>query len=624
MIRKKQNKGKIKSTNLYLYLILLTILIFLVFALTRFFAKTKTTNKSRAETIINSDEDSSVSETTQQSVFKNTNVLYASNTTGPAIVAEYISQMGANSLLPQNFLENNRLVDQKTDSLNTNHYIYQQKANLDGRKIPFYKIYTVVHASDQGIYALDSGFTPNLDLPQISSIDERIEKARQKALDVAKINFPDDQVTLWGGSSTVVLNFQALGESEDPKNYLTEKIEVISKNGSSYTYFIDLESLEVKKDIKNSLGDSSVTIYQCDPDDFWNWMAFGLLCQPVSSSEAQTSIDLKNLNGIIKDANNYYKNTYNLESFSEIRIWLNKDCARNEWQPSSHILILCTRYISHATYIHELAHSIMEKNGLLVSDLFQGKSIEEAFADLFSYGYTKSFYYPICSPGGPKRILNDPGFNKYLKVLYDCRTGEINPDGDCSGNYNASPDSLFSANYNCNLTVDDPSGQAYTNSGVVTKAFSLMIEGGDLNGCRIEKIGKEKISNSVEVERALLIINRIIQAVYLKAPPVNFGKLYLAMQRACYDLYGEKSTTCENVTNALKATKMDQQPLNTTTAAECTRRFESSSSKKTIMQQDPTCTKKGLQFNIKPTPDVEKMNLDPLCFKLTPPPQVNK
>ncbi|NMC64064.1 MAG: hypothetical protein GYA55_12950, partial [SAR324 cluster bacterium] len=105
------------------------------------------------------------------------------------------------------------------------------------------------------------------------------------------------------------------------------------------------------------------------------------------------------------------------------------------------------------------------------------------------------------------------------------------------------PDKYRSPYFYCG--TNDLGGVHY-NSTVVSKAFYLISQGGDFNGCSIQGSG---------IEVAEQIMYRVVRYYY--GTNESFNAAYQHIQQACADLY--PTNTCAQVKAALQAVELNQQ-----------------------------------------------------------------
>ncbi|HEX7059846.1 MAG TPA: M4 family metallopeptidase, partial [Solirubrobacterales bacterium] len=116
------------------------------------------------------------------------------------------------------------------------------------------------------------------------------------------------------------------------------------------------------------------------------------------------------------------------------------------------------------------------------------------------------------------------------------------------------PDRMTSSRYVADIEQDD-SGGVHTNSGVNNKAGYLITDGDTFNGKTVTGLGIDKAARIYyEAESSLLTSGS------------DYADLYEALQQACTNSIGGSegitASDCVEVTDAVDATEMNQQPLN--------------------------------------------------------------
>ncbi|MFQ5452028.1 MAG: M4 family metallopeptidase [Candidatus Paceibacterota bacterium] len=213
---------------------------------------------------------------------------------------------------------------------------------------------------------------------------------------------------------------------------------------------------------------------------------------------------------------------------------------------------VCPSFLVNDVVAHEFAHGVTQYSiGGTLSGNEQG-ALNEALSDVYSYGVDEDWTMGEDSRAGVIRNLENP------PAVRD----RIGPQAD----------RMFSANYYCG-SADN--GGVHHNSGVLSKAFSLMVQGGDFNGCSVSGIGREKAHE---------IIYKA-ETVYLRGNSrANFGDMYRAVMSACSDIYSsEDSAECQAVKSAMQATEMDQQDSRSTKSPVC----------RSVSARTPECAGEG-------------------------------
>lgn len=309
-------------------------------------------------------------------------------------------------------------------------------------------------------------------------------------------------------------------------------------------YFIDLESGKIiyqESQLEQALNR---IVYNCHETD---------TC-PAARSEGQSAIidsDVNNLYTYLGRVYAFYNDHFNRDSYDNHGAVLQGyahridiagySCPNAAFVSGS--VQFCDGMVEPDMVMHELTHGVTKTTaGLMYS--YQSGALNESMSDIFATAMTDTWELAgdVHVPGlvTPVRYLDDP-----------TRRNQ--------------PDRLFSPFYACG---SDDAGGLHTNTSVANKAFYLMVQGGDFNGCHINGIGRDK-SYAIEY-RAL--------TRYL-TPSANFKDMYIALLLSCNDLYSASSTTCKNVETALQATELDQQPEDDQNGPVC----------ESIQEQVPAC-----------------------------------
>jgi hypothetical protein len=185
---------------------------------------------------------------------------------------------------------------------------------------------------------------------------------------------------------------------------------------------------------------------------------------------------------------------------------------------------------------HELTHGVTEyESGLFY--YYQSGAINEALSDVW---------------GEFIDLVNGRGTDtpaQRWKMGEDLPGGALRNMADPAAF--GDPDKMSSANYACDLAEHDAGG-VHTNSGVLNKTVSLLVDGGVFNGKTVAAIGITPTAK----------ILYLVQTGYLSSAS-DYANLYNAMNSACGALIGSSgitSSTCAAVRNAVDATEMNQQP----------------------------------------------------------------
>ncbi|MFZ3065949.1 MAG: M4 family metallopeptidase [Nitrospirota bacterium] len=113
------------------------------------------------------------------------------------------------------------------------------------------------------------------------------------------------------------------------------------------------------------------------------------------------------------------------------------------------------------------------------------------------------------------------------------------------------PDRIGNPNYACDLNEGDAGG-VHSNSGVNNKAAYLMTDGGTFNGYTVTGLGISKVARIYYEAQTNMLLSAS-----------DYNDLYNALQQACTNLIGTSGITssdCQQVTSAVYAVEMNQQP----------------------------------------------------------------
>lgn len=464
---------------------------------------------------------------------KDKGYIYKSSKTGIDVVKDFINKnpsFKGVKLLPSDFAENSDLIRSKKDSedkflkskninITNEHYIFEQKIN----EIPIYGSSLAVHLRNKNeIYSV-SGNLVKTKITTEQKITE--DEARQVALNDALKEVPGTTQFKIIKSQKYILNKKVLGLSNDEVNYLALGIQVDSSDKPptfSVLYFIDLETGEILHKLSNIMDFLDRQIYSC----------LGSSCSlvrdegepPVGDNDADNAYDY------FGDIYNYYFNNFQRDSYDDAGAALNgyvhAPVENAQWDGIQ--MSFRTGMVIKDVTAHELTHGVTQYTaGLIYRN--QSGALNESISDIF----------------GSNLDLNwTMGEGSILGIIRDMSNPPARND----------PDRLFSSLYQCNGSpsncgdFNDNCG-VHANSGVMNKAFYLITDGGNFNGCSVTGVGRDK--------SAMVVYQALTR--YLTSTS-NFKSMYGSMLSACNDLYTSGSSDCENIKRALQATEMDQQP----------------------------------------------------------------
>ena len=445
---------------------------------------------------------------------------------------------------PANFLLTGRLDDRQAGFLNAagtpvdaTHYYFQQKRC---NNVPVFGASLGIHVgASNNIYHI-SGAMIKTDATCTATINQT--RAHEIALDALKKVDPKSISLSVRQSEPAILNLQLVGVSDDVTNYFTQRVTACNENDLCKIYFVDLKTGRIVHDfqITSDLVNRKVTA---------DTGASRTEGQPAVGDQA-----VNNAYDFLGSIYSYYSTTHNRDSIDGAggQIWTHiASCAGpNAFWNGQRITLVCPSLATKDIIAHELQHGVTEyavQRGVSIRYWYESGALNESLSDIFGYA-------------------NDPddwtmGEGSGIGVIRDLS----NPPAK------GHPDREFSAKYYCRTCTDGKScdnGGVHINSGVLNKAFYLMVTGGafpnttdNIGQCQISGIGKEK---------AHLIIYRAL-ITYLKGKTTaNYADMYTAVNQACADLYnGATSAECINVKSAMQAVQMDQQKVGCSQGPKC-------------------------------------------------------
>src|SRR4029079_8317552 len=164
---------------------------------------------------------------------------------------------------------------------------------------------------------------------------------------------------------------------------------------------------------------------------------------------------------------------------------------------------------------------------------YQSGAINESFSDLWGEYYDQT-----------NGLGNDTAAVKWQIGEDISGLGVIRSMNDPSAF--GDPDKMSSPNYD---EAEDDNGGVHHNSGINSKAVSLMVDGGSFNGKTVTALGWTKTAAIYyEVNTNLL------------PSGADYSDLYYALQQACANLIGQKGITaanCAEVKDAVDAVEMN-------------------------------------------------------------------
>lgn len=215
--------------------------------------------------------------------------------------------------------------------------------------------------------------------------------------------------------------------------------------------------------------------------------------------------------------------------------------------------------------VHEWTHAYTEYTHALIYQ-YQSGALNEAYSDIVAESLQNIFGIPTTYPPRPninecgtisgtstKRWLVGDELTQFAQFFPEGLRDMYNPN--CQGNPRYTQDPFV-------LIGSADNGGVHINSGIANQGFSILSDGGTLNGVAVRGIG---------VVKALAIYLRAM-AVY-QGPTTNFAGHSIALAKSCNDLIGESlpdpktgaksnvvisDNDCAQVGNAMQATMMEQ------------------------------------------------------------------
>lgn len=532
------------------------LIIALVIVLSYFFIYSRASSDNQLLDVETATSESNIEQNetmTDVSLYKNKGYLYKTKNKGAAGAIEFLeknplyqedslpskdvkgaSTLGVSTtshyLLPTDFSHNSFLTKAITDrnQFNQEHFFFQQTL----ADTPIYGAVLAVHfKNDDEVYAVIGNLVNNNQVEQeIINQDE----AGEIALSEAKKEVPSGTQLKIISKNKYIINKKILGLSDDPTNYLTLAVTIISLDDPVLffkRYYVDLSTGNIiyqESLIRETL---QRIIYNCAGQTASCPSVRGEGSAPVNDSDVDNSYNY------LGETYQYYLSAFNRDSYDGQGGVLGTAVHFSSTNPQikcpnvfwigdpDYVIVACDGMVAKDVYTHELTHGVVEKTAQLIIPNQSG-ALNEGLADVFAYGLDNNWTMGEDTILGIIRYMNDP------------TQTPANVGGP-------QPDRLFSPYYYCG---EQDSGGVHKNNGVINKTFYLMVDGGNFNGCTITGIGKDK---------SLAIIYRAL-ITYL-TPTSNFKSLFTAALQACNDLYQSEPNTCNQVKSAFESTEMDQQ-----------------------------------------------------------------
>ncbi|MDO8270111.1 MAG: M4 family metallopeptidase [Candidatus Levybacteria bacterium] len=472
-------------------------------------------------------------------------------------------------IFPEKFSDNAFVIREEKDAddtflksnnfiLTNEHYFFDQKIN----GIPVYNAQVVIHLRNGSeIYAtsgnVSTAKTQTAEkLSESEAIKIAIEKAREES---------GARELIVKQTNKFYVNEKLLGLSNDVTDKIALKVEVESPGVPVLfrtDYIISLTNGEIIYTESQTRDALSRNIYNCQGGS--------CILTRKEGDPTVTDADVNNLYTYFGNIYDFLANNFGRDSFDGsgalIKGYVHAPtgfsingstmkCPNAFW--NGYEMVFCSGLVLLDVAAHELTHAITSRTANL-QYMRQSGALNESTSDIFGSAVDGNWEIgENLTPGiglpVPLRSMSNP---------------------PSKGN----PDKLSSTLYHCAISDN---GGVHKNSGVFNKTFYLMTDGGSYNGCSINGIGRDK---SIKVAYQAL-------TKYL-TPTSNFKDAYASYIQACNDLFGTGSPECENVTRAMQATELDQQPTGSVVSPIC----------QGIAMQSATCASSGGAPPVSPGP----------------------
>lgn len=255
----------------------------------------------------------------------------------------------------------------------------------------------------------------------------------------------------------------------------------------------------------------------------------------ASTAPGCTTADVNNAHDSVGNAYDFFRNRFGRDSYNNAGATINTYTCystnyRNAFWDGTRLVFGESFALADDVVAHEFSHAVTAySSGLNYS--YQSGALNESYSDIFGESVdltngrgtdTKAVKWEIGedipNPPSGRSMVNPPRYNHPDKVsspLYYCGSGD--------------------------------NGGVHLNSGVPNKAFTLMVDGGIFNNYQV---------NSIGIDRALQIQYRTNE--FYLGQSSQFVDNYNYLIRACGDLYGASSATCQEVRDAVNAVEMNR------------------------------------------------------------------
>jgi len=548
-----------------LFLLFGTIVAFLILrTLDKPPAATTSQGVSKINSIaVSEDSYSKLSDNTAQfSLYSKDKEIYVSSQKGERAALEFIeaaSQEGENQFLPVDKASKVAKTREEIEETGLEHYYYEQTIN----NVPVYGSAIQVHIKDGNtVYAADGKVVRTTKiLPGNVFEDQAIQIAYAKATEEA-----GEVPLVIESSNKTIINPVILGTSDDSNNYLSLAVRIQSEESLidfDTTYFVELTNGAIIHSVTNIAHAKNRQIRdgrRCQPNGDPS------TCTVVRSEGGQASgiADVDKAYEYIGEAYDYFFTKLKRDSYdnrgSSLNVIVqfvppenrsNVDCRNAYWISGYNTIVFCQQMVANDIAMHELAHGVTNATAQLEMHAQSG-ALNESFSDIFAHGLDDD--WTLGEDGHPDlgivRYFNDPP-----------RKGQS--------------DNLYSPLYLCpaNSTILNPCYRennycgVHINSGILNKAYYLMVDGGTFGGCSVSKVQKEKVQKVMY--RALTL--------HLQKTS-NLRNAYDAINRACGEISEMSGEDCKRIKIAMQSTKMDQQELGDILGNKCRNKPEQEAS----------------------------------------------
>lgn len=419
-----------------------------------------------------------------------------------------------------------------TDELGMQHVHFQQTQN----GIEVFGADLKVHLDGEGAVQVVNGYT----LPDARNVDvgavASAATAEQGA--IAYTRLADGVVS---EKKLVILNLGLLTAIPSP-SYLTYQVLVDSPSQpeKAQWVFVDANSGDVRFTYPANYEARNRTTYNVQSGS--NVTAAQLLrnetSPPVTSATNCSAQDINNAHDYAGQTYDFYWLRFGRDSYDGLGAPLKSYVCYGAnyqnafWSSYFQQMVYGKGFTADDVVAHELSHAVTQRSSNLNYN-GQSGALNESFSDIMG----EALDLTNNSGGDAESVRWDvgediPGLGASRDMMNPERFGD--------------PDSTTSPNYYCG-TGDN--GGVHTNSGVLNKAFALMVDGGTLNGITVSKLG---------LDLPARVIYRA-NTSYLSSS-ARFIDAYNAIRHACNDIItssAEAAAHCTTIKLALDATRMN-------------------------------------------------------------------